>query len=224
MPSLHHYYSKNTLGTDYVVGDIHGTFTQLDEKLDKIGFRSDVDRLFATGDLVDKGKQSRRAHEWLRRPWFKSVLGNHDKHVAEFGKPTESKWISNQGQWFSNLSPVFQRQMKEAFAELPLVITVEVEAGFVGIVHAGTPWDTWYETLSHIDTTARKDDLNHFYYSRRNFDGRAKTKPIRDLVALLVGHCVVPAVEQCSNTWYLDTEAYVTKQFPLLNLKTMTIV
>lgn len=137
MRSFHHYYPKNELGTDYAVGDIHGAYPALMRKLDEVGFDKSVDRLFATGDLVDKGTDSQLTYFWLQQDWFKSVLGNHDAHVASFGRPTQSHWINNQGKWFSYLNPVFQQQMQEAFAKLPICITVATGDDFIGIVHAG---------------------------------------------------------------------------------------
>jgi serine/threonine protein phosphatase 1 len=49
-----HAYARNTRGTDWVVGDIHGHFTRLQAALDAVGFEPENDRLFACGDLVDR--------------------------------------------------------------------------------------------------------------------------------------------------------------------------
>jgi len=37
-----------------------------------------VDQLFSVGDLVDRGPESHRVLEWLARPWFFAICGNHD--------------------------------------------------------------------------------------------------------------------------------------------------
>lgn len=220
----HQYFSKNTKGKDYAVGDIHGNFPALQAKLVEIGFNEETDRLFTTGDMVDKGWFSRLAYAWTQYEWFHSTLGNHDMHVALHGTATKGKWLQNYGLWFSKLKPVFQQQMQEAFSKLPLAITVETDHGFVGIIHAFTPYDTWYETLSFIDSSFSRDKVNHFLYSRTNFNNRHNTKEIRDLSALLVGHCPVEHVERHSNTWYLDTDAYKTGNYEILDLQTMQII
>lgn len=224
MRSLHHYYPKNEHGTDYGVGDIHGAFPYLEAKLEQIGFNPEIDRLFGTGDIVDKGRFSKHAYTWLQKSWFKTVAGNHDLHVANFGKPTLSKWIENQGKWFSHLKPVFQKQMQEAFAKLPICITVETPDGFVGLVHAGTRYDTWYETLSFLDSSATKAAMEHLVYSRDGYENRHEGRCVRDLKALVVGHCPVPTAEKAGNVWYIDTNAYHSGEFTLLNLHTLELL
>jgi serine/threonine protein phosphatase 1 len=62
----------------YVVGDIHGMFHLLEMYLTQIGFNKELDLLICCGDLVDRGKNSDKAKDYIRYPWFKSVMGNHD--------------------------------------------------------------------------------------------------------------------------------------------------
>lgn len=64
MSAMQHF-QENKVGTDYVVGDIHGCFTKLAEALDEVGFNFTKDRLFSTGDLVDRGPESEECLEWL---------------------------------------------------------------------------------------------------------------------------------------------------------------
>ena len=74
-------YSLNTKGNDYVVGDIHGMFSLLKSELEWIGFNPEVDRLFSVGDNVDRGPESEEVDEWLSKPWFHSVRGNHEDMI-----------------------------------------------------------------------------------------------------------------------------------------------
>lgn len=173
---------------------------------------------------MDKGKNSRGALAWLQKEGHYSVLGNHCSHVANYGKESNGNWLEGFGLWFKHLKPVFKEQLQVEFAKLPVAITVETEDGFVGIVHAATKYGTWYETLANMDSGMSRDKLNSFFYSRINFNDRLNTVPIRDLKALLVGHCPVPEVERHSNTWYLDTDAYKTGDFKILNLNTLEAV
>ncbi len=48
------YFEKNNVGDDFVVGDIHCQFNQLNRQLYEIGFDPKKDRLFAVGDLIDR--------------------------------------------------------------------------------------------------------------------------------------------------------------------------
>ena len=70
---MNRHYTINTKGTDYVVGDIHGHFTLLQNTLKELGFSEEKDRLFSVGDLVDRGEESHLALEWLDKPWFYPV-------------------------------------------------------------------------------------------------------------------------------------------------------
>jgi len=72
------YFEKNQKGNDYVVGDIHCQFQQLEIQLDEIGFNKKVDRIFTVGDLIDRGPDGYRVLDYLSQDWFYSVLGNHE--------------------------------------------------------------------------------------------------------------------------------------------------
>lgn len=48
-------FGVNTIGIDYVLGDIHGRFDLVYENLNNVGFNVETDRLFCVGDLIDRG-------------------------------------------------------------------------------------------------------------------------------------------------------------------------
>jgi len=71
----------------YVIGDIHGCFDTLERLLRKIRPNYDQDRLWLTGDLVNRGPKSLQVLRWARATQqqmgkrFVAVLGNHDLHL-----------------------------------------------------------------------------------------------------------------------------------------------
>ena len=65
----------------YVIGDVQGCFDALKELLTKIDFDPDRDRLWFTGDLVNRGQQSAEVVRFAIRTESVSVLGNHDLHL-----------------------------------------------------------------------------------------------------------------------------------------------
>lgn len=75
-PVIHH--DANLLGKDYVVGDLHGCPSMLMELLDHVHFDVAKDRVFSTGDLVDRGPDDIGSLALLEEPWFYPVMGNHD--------------------------------------------------------------------------------------------------------------------------------------------------
>ncbi|MBL8507729.1 metallophosphoesterase [Chitinimonas viridis] len=71
---------RNEKGRDFVVGDLHGCRRDLEVLLVLSGFNPDRgDRLFATGDLVDRGPDAMGCLKLLAQPWFYCVLGNHEQ-------------------------------------------------------------------------------------------------------------------------------------------------
>ena len=74
----HRYFRRNQRGRDFVVSDLHGRLDRLDYRLEQQGFDPERDRLFAVGDLVDRGDNSAALVERLEERWFFSVLGNHE--------------------------------------------------------------------------------------------------------------------------------------------------
>jgi len=67
----------DTIDTDkysqvYLVGDLHGCYTQLMERLDHLGFNKDFDLLVCTGDLIDRGSENIECLKLLQESWVLS--------------------------------------------------------------------------------------------------------------------------------------------------------
>jgi serine/threonine protein phosphatase 1 len=136
--SLFREYAQNMEGRDYVCGDIHGCFSDLEDELKRIGFDKSLDRLFCVGDLADRGPESREALGYLRQPWFHTVLGNHEDVFLQcwIDKTASSDWhYGNGGDWPYECTDDYIRAYGEAVKELPLVIRL----GSVLILHSLLP-------------------------------------------------------------------------------------
>jgi hypothetical protein len=68
----------NVEGRDFIVGDLHGCFDELGRLLLHVKFDPMKDRLFSTGDLIDRGPRSQDCLGLLTKKWFYAVLGNHE--------------------------------------------------------------------------------------------------------------------------------------------------
>lgn len=138
-------YPHNTQGNDFVVGDLHGHRKQLLAALDRIGFDHSRDRLFCTGDLIDRGPDSFGTLELVREPWFYFVRGNHESDLSlfleyQYPVPGGEAAARESGQdWVYDLGEDALNHLKAVLLPLigaaPLVLRVVGDHGF-WLVHA----------------------------------------------------------------------------------------
>lgn len=67
----------------YAIGDIQGCFAQLKDLLEKIDFKSDKDKLWFAGDIINRGPDSLKTIRFIKSLEDNAitVLGNHDLHL-----------------------------------------------------------------------------------------------------------------------------------------------
>ena len=99
-------FSANKKGRDFYVGDIHGCFDLLEKAMQEQGFDVTKDRIFSVGDLVDRGSRSEDAIDWIKRPYFHAVRGNHEDMAirAHTGNMDRENHIANGGAWIVGMT------------------------------------------------------------------------------------------------------------------------
>ena len=147
-------FEQNVLGTDYVCGDIHGMFQLLEDELRVIGFDYTKDRLFCTGDLVDRGSDSDKVLQYLSEPWFFSVMGNHDAQYAFYNYEFNGRNLCCYpiDEWSLSLGKTERNTIFNGlYDHLYPAIEVQTSTGLVGIVHACIPTKTWAELVHQLN-------------------------------------------------------------------------
>ena len=83
-------YPENPLGgADFVVGDVHGSFRTLERAMEAVDFNPERERVFAVGELVNRGSHSHKAIDWLERP---------GRIVCSAGLSVHARWGRGRGQ------------------------------------------------------------------------------------------------------------------------------
>lgn len=227
-------FEKNQVGRDLVVGDIHGHFSKLQLALDAVDFDpARGDRLFSVGDLVDRGPESAAVLEWLEKPWFHAVQGNHEDMAIRWGRPDcrmdVELYAGNGGIWNIANTPQERAEYSFALSCLPLAIEIETEGGLVGVIHAGCPLDSWDELRavvmgSSLMTPAGIKSLRQQCLWDRSRIEHGDSQPVAGVHAVVVGHTPVScAPYTLGNTIYIDSGAWAFEgaEFCLLDAATL---
>ena len=199
----------------FVVGDIHGEFTQLHTKLKEIGFNLQQDLLIAVGDLVDRGKENEKCIGLLNEHWFTSIKGNHedfcykgmmDDHVKFYHRMS-----NNGGEWFYNLPEDLMYHIGNRLNQLPVMLEVKYKDKKFGFVHADLPvqdWELAKEMLLNGDNIDGRSFEDHLLWSRgiiTDYENSGKIVNIAQVDNVFFGHTVLPRITQVGNCTFLDT-------------------
>ncbi|NBF13054.1 metallophosphoesterase [Pseudomonas sp. Fl4BN1] len=214
----------NTAGRDFAVGDIHGHFTKLQAALDAVDFNPTTDRLFSVGDLVDRGPESALVLEWLAKPWFHAVQGNHEDMAVCFVQQAlrDDLYMHNGGAWLMAKNQDEKAEYAVALSELPVAIEVETAAGLVGIVHADCPLPTWSMLRDALngDVPGLLNVEASCQWSRSRI-ATENHEGVSGVRAVIVGHTPTRQPAVLGNVYHIDTGAWMGRHFTLIDLGTL---
>lgn len=155
----HKNFNINTVGRDFVCGDLHGCFDLLMDAMQFLEFDINLDRMFSVGDLIDRGPNSPDCLHLINASWFHPVKANHEQLMEDWmtGGPTGSWWVGNGGNWFNNLDRAGQDDivlLLDKVQTLPWAITVELPNNKrFHVIHA--------EIVGHRKEVITDSDLNN---------------------------------------------------------------
>lgn len=140
MNEYHKHYDTNTIGKDYIIGDLHGMYNPLMDALKKLKFNKSTDRLFSVGDIIDRGPDSFKCANLVYEDWFHMTIGNHEQMMTNTMLHSNPgyyhMWMNNGGLWHIGESDRALEDLSHKFTHLPLVISVGTEINRFNIVHA----------------------------------------------------------------------------------------
>ena len=175
-------YPANVRGTDYVVGDLHGHRQQLLDALERNGFDRARDRLFCTGDLIDRGPDSFGSLMLILEPWFFFVKGNHEDDLSLFLQylslaPGGKDIARKSGQdWVYDLDVktlgYLKSELLPRIENAPIVLNVEGDHGFWMVRADRATFGRYFDPLPLIDDEqlpfiTDDDQLGALLWSRR---------------------------------------------------------
>jgi bis(5'-nucleosyl)-tetraphosphatase (symmetrical) len=146
----------------YAIGDIQGCQCSLQRLIDKLGFDKRRDKLWFTGDLVNRGPDSLETLRFIRKLGKRAVcvLGNHDLHLlaVNAGLARQKKRDTLD----TILAAPDRDELIDWLRHRPLAVH---KAGFL-MVHAGLPpqWDV-KKTLAcaaEVESVLRGDNYRKF--------------------------------------------------------------
>ena len=128
---------------NYAIGDLQGCYKEFSLLLEKISFDPSLDKLWLTGDLINRGPDSLKCLSLLYslKKNCHIVLGNHDLHFLAVGEGVRESNPED------TLSDVLLSDKKEQYinwiASLPLIHTeiLNTNLGSIEFImsHAGIP-------------------------------------------------------------------------------------
>lgn len=135
----------------YAIGDVQGCDEELAALLERIRFQADRDRLWFTGDIVNRGPRSlealRRVH--AMRDNSIVVLGNHDLHLLAVARSGHRR--QKRGDTLDDILGAPDRETLLDWLQSCPLLHHDPDIGFT-LIHAGLPpqWDfTTAATAAH---------------------------------------------------------------------------
>ncbi|KEA65026.1 Serine/threonine protein phosphatase [Marinobacterium lacunae] len=207
----------NTLGRDFVVGDIHGWLGPLEAELEAVCFDRAVDRLFSVGDIINRGPDSEACLMLTQEPWFFAVRGNHEQILFNWLEDPESintgdwmkyggkAWLGEGPEHYFWRHPEVRAYAEKLSREMPWAIELALPDGrTLGISHSTVPVNDWLDLKLRL---ASDKALREELIWARPVNDSAFTHWVDGVDLTVHGHVILPCVQKRGNGIYIDTGA-----------------
>ena len=189
----------------WLMGDLHGCFALLMNRLRQLRFDPWADLLNSVGDLIDRGPQSADCLGLLRCRWFRTVRGNHEQMALEALESGDMRlWQMNGGDWYVKGDARQRADVDRLLAHcrrLPLIIEVECGKARHVIAHADYPAPVyrWQQPVDPQRVLWSRHRLSEHLAGRHGAIGGADH--------FWFGHTPLQARYDHDNQHYIDTGA-----------------
>lgn len=147
----------------YAIGDIQGCNAELLDLLDRAGFNENSDRLWITGDIVNRGPESLEALRLVKNLNAIIVLGNHDLHLLAIA---DGKAKQRDKDTLDTILEAPDREELLYWLRCQPLVHHDGELGYT-MVHAGLPpqWNIpdAISFSAEVETVLRGEDASEFY-------------------------------------------------------------
>lgn len=202
----HQLLPHNLYGRDFVLADLHGHRSRLEDSLAERDFDPQYDRLLSVGDLIDRGPDSPGCLALLDEPWFYAVRGNHEQMlidaVLQQSSPLWSRWLMNGGHWALAQDEQQLQRWAERLQALPYSLTVACGEALIGVCHAQYRLPNWDDRL-----TAGDYDIADWMWGRSRLSS-GDQRLVAGVDWIFHGHTIVNSVIRLGNSVFIDRGAY----------------
>ena len=216
MTTKHKSFPKNTVGRDFIIGDLHGNLALFNKMLEGVSFDKTVDRMFSVGDLIDRGDSSYECALLLKEDWFHSVKGNHElmllSATTEYCELTADAhhWVTrNGGSWvieYEGSSRLYE--IRNMINKLPVLIDIETDNGLIGVVHANSNAETWDELINKLANHYHIEDMLWGRRIAKDAVLGVAHSDIQGVRMVVHGHTPMKQYTVIGNRAFIDTGAY----------------
>ncbi|TCB75914.1 serine/threonine-protein phosphatase 2 [Acinetobacter sp. ANC 4177] len=212
----------------FVVGDLHGCYVELMDRLSIINFDFSKDLLISVGDLIDKGRDSLKCLELTKEPWFKAIRGNHEQMCLEAKLASEmiSVHCQHGGEWLYKLPFAVQLDCLDLCLNLPIILEVNFKGKLYGFVHADIDFNDWQKFKKSIlkndyFTNYKSSTLQNALWGRSRItqsQNTRKYKSVYGIDEIYLGHTTVQEPIQLNNCFYIETGAFMGNNLTIKEL------
>lgn len=192
----------------YAIGDVQGCFESLQALLDKIKFNKNRDRLWFTGDLVNRGPQSLEVLRFVKQLGEKAVtvLGNHDLHLLAISQ--DHAQLKNHDTLEDVLRAPDKQELLDWLRRRPLMFT-SPELG-ISLIHAGLlpQWTIKQARLlaNEVEQALRRNNNDQFFANMYGNEPNCWNDDLKDWERLRIITNSFTRLRYCDAEGHMDFE------------------